>query len=146
MESKHYVLGFAFSLDRKLVVLIQKNRPEWQAGKINGIGGKLELNEDPDVAMAREFKEETGVSTNPNDWLGFGRMTFVKDVLGGVAIVHCFSLFSDCIYDCKTMETEVVMLLPLDGPGTIEYPLMENVPMLIEMALNESLNFCDITF
>lgn len=34
-----YVAGLAFSTDLQHVALIKKNRPDWQAGKFNGIGG-----------------------------------------------------------------------------------------------------------
>jgi hypothetical protein len=36
-----YVVGFAFDTDGR-VALIRKNRPEWQAGRLNGIGGHVE--------------------------------------------------------------------------------------------------------
>ncbi len=42
---KGYVLGFAFDEDYEWVALIKKNRPQWQAGKLNGVGGKIEPNE-----------------------------------------------------------------------------------------------------
>ncbi len=57
-----YVAGFMFDGDR--VALVVKNRPEWQKGKMNGIGGHIEPGETPEQAMTREFKEETGY-----DWL-----------------------------------------------------------------------------
>lgn len=53
-----YVAGFLFDGDR--VALVVKNRPEWQKGKMNGIGGHIEPGETPEQAMAREFVEETG--------------------------------------------------------------------------------------
>ena len=57
-----YVLGFAFTTDGR-VALIQKKRPAWQAGRLNGIGGKVEGTEHSAAAMVREFREETGVDT-----------------------------------------------------------------------------------
>lgn len=53
-----YVAGFMFDGDR--VALVVKNRPAWQAGKMNGVGGHIELGETPEQAMYREFVEETG--------------------------------------------------------------------------------------
>jgi 8-oxo-dGTP diphosphatase len=53
-----YVCGFLFSPDRSRVLLIRKNRPAWQAGKLNGVGGKIEAGETPIHAMIREFREE----------------------------------------------------------------------------------------
>jgi 8-oxo-dGTP diphosphatase len=59
---KHYVCGFLFSPDRSRVLLIRKNRPAWQAGKLNGVGGKIEpFDENPAAAIRREFHEEAGL-------------------------------------------------------------------------------------
>lgn len=55
-----YVLGFMFNLAESKVLLVWKNRPAWQAGKLNGVGGKIEEGETPIQAMNREFAEETG--------------------------------------------------------------------------------------
>lgn len=44
MNGHHlYVLGFAFTPDGR-VALIQKKRPAWQAGRLNGIAPRFELN------------------------------------------------------------------------------------------------------
>lgn len=71
---KRYVLGFAFDTYGERVVLIEKQKPTWQAGKYNGVGGKIEENEDPIDAMVREFEEETGVATEDTDWKLLGYM------------------------------------------------------------------------
>ena len=71
-----YVCGFLFAGDRlnrsggigNKVVLILKARPAWQAGQLNGVGGKMRSGETPRDAMAREFKEETGVRTKADGW------------------------------------------------------------------------------
>lgn len=54
-----FVLGFLFSEDGSRVLLVWKNRPAWQNGKLNGVGGKIEPGETPLQAMKREFLEET---------------------------------------------------------------------------------------
>jgi len=51
-------LGFVFNGDHCL--LIQKNRPDWQKGRLNGIGGKLEPGEYVIPGVIREIEEETG--------------------------------------------------------------------------------------
>lgn len=67
---KLYVLGFMFDADREKVLLVEKTSPPWQAGKLNGVGGKIEENEAPQAAMCREFLEETGINTSLDDWEG----------------------------------------------------------------------------
>lgn len=70
---KRYVLGFCFNPAGDKVVLIRKTRPDWQAGKLNGVGGHIEKGESPIEAMKREFKEET-LWTEDCDWRPFGRL------------------------------------------------------------------------
>lgn len=67
-----YVCGFLFhmnGLNNLEVALIQKNRPVWQQGRLNGIGGHVEDGESPRAAMVREFEEEAGVRVT--DWRCF---------------------------------------------------------------------------
>jgi 8-oxo-dGTP diphosphatase len=71
---KKYVVGFLIS--GSLVSLIKKNRPEWQKGKINGIGGKIEKGETPEQAMKREFYEEAGIRINK--WKRFAVLNHKK--------------------------------------------------------------------
>jgi len=57
----NYVVGFIFSRDKSNILLIRKERPSWQVGKFNGVGGKIEQGEMPDTAIKRECTEETGM-------------------------------------------------------------------------------------
>src|SRR5690349_13991679 len=45
-EQQAYALGFLFDGTGR-VVLIRKRRPAWQAGLLNGVGGKVEPGEAP---------------------------------------------------------------------------------------------------
>lgn len=59
---KHYVLGLVFNKLKNKILLVEKNRPKWQAGRCNGIGGKIKDSDDsPLKAMERESIEETDV-------------------------------------------------------------------------------------
>ena len=49
-------LGFIFDATLEQVLLVHKNRPTWQAGRINGVGGKVEDGETPEVALIRELQ------------------------------------------------------------------------------------------
>jgi len=57
-----YVLVNAqkFASNHNHILLIEKQKPEWQRGKYNLVGGKIEPDEDPYDAAQREFAEETG--------------------------------------------------------------------------------------
>jgi len=149
---KQYVLGFCFSRDKEEVVLIRKNRPEWQKGKLNGVGGKIEPEDaSPLHAMVREFKEETGVDTidrindEMNGWKHFATMTFEDDIMGGKAIVYCFKMFSNVCYQCKTIETEQVLCLPLNSE-LIKSLSLDNLQVLIPMALHNGIKFSEINY
>lgn len=65
---KQYVVGFAIDYGMQRLALIRKNRPEWQRGLLNGIGGHVEPGEAPRPAVVREFHEETGHRTSPSHW------------------------------------------------------------------------------
>jgi 8-oxo-dGTP pyrophosphatase MutT (NUDIX family) len=68
-----YVVGFLFYGSE--VLLVQKNRPIWQAGLWNGVGGRCEVlgghTESSEAAMPREFEEETGIVTSRSTWTRF---------------------------------------------------------------------------
>ncbi len=72
-----YVVGFCFNTARTHVVLIRKERPQWKAGKWNGIGGHVEAGETPAAAMRREWREETG--SHVDMWDHFLSLYFVND-------------------------------------------------------------------
>jgi 8-oxo-dGTP diphosphatase len=56
---RKFVIGYLFDGNGN-VALIEKNRPDWQKGRLNGVGGQIEKDETPLQAMTREFKEEAG--------------------------------------------------------------------------------------
>lgn len=152
MDNKSYVLGLAFSRNKSDLVLIEKLRPKWQKGSLNGVGGKIEnIDLEPIDAMVREFKEETGVDTLKEDWVHFATMTFEDDIMGGKAIIYCFKLFSNLIYQCKTFEDEEVLIFNIDEhPELSVFPLLngnkiiKNLNVLIPVALDEDFKFCDL--
>lgn len=82
---QEYVLGFAFDERNGRVLMVEKTRgPEVNHGKWNGIGGKIDGDEEPIAAMHREWAEETRLS--PQEWEEFGEMR------GKGYRVHLFSV------------------------------------------------------
>jgi 8-oxo-dGTP diphosphatase len=74
-------LGYVLSPDSKSVLLIHRNtrHDDVHFGKYNGLGGKLELNEDVIAGMRRELHEEGGIEAEVMrlkgtvSWPGFGK-------------------------------------------------------------------------
>ena len=73
-------LGFVMSPDRSRVLLVHRNRRPEDAhrGKYNGLGGKLERDEDIVACIRREIREESGLECDSLllrgtvFWPGFG--------------------------------------------------------------------------
>jgi 8-oxo-dGTP diphosphatase len=125
----HYVTGFMFSKDMRKVLLINKLQPPWQAGKFNGLGGKIEKNESSQMAMVREFTEECGLKTHTTDW---------KELLNIICPqeyhVTFFYTRSDNIYLAKSLEAEQLTIF-----DTYQLPenIIENLSWIIPMCLND---------
>jgi len=111
------VIGFLFDGNGH-VLMIEKNHPAWQKGRLNGIGGKIERGETPLQAMVREFREEAGATVT--SWREFAVMT---------GDGYKLNLFT---------ATETVKLNPTTDEGPIRwYPvdsLPPNMRFLIPMA------------
>jgi 8-oxo-dGTP diphosphatase len=90
-------LGYILSPDRERVLLIHRNaRPgDLHLGKYNGLGGKLEPDEDVVAGMRRELREEAGVEATALSlrgtisWPGFGKGG--EDWLGFIFLVTAFA-------------------------------------------------------
>jgi 8-oxo-dGTP diphosphatase len=122
---KHYVLGLIFNEPVTKVLLIQKLRPEWQKGRWNGIGGKVEKGESPAEAMARENKEESGMT----ELTFVQRGTFICP--GGTVFVFMARTETVNIqFDQK--EDELLMEMRLDS---LPERMMANLQWIIPLCL-----------
>lgn len=89
-------LGYVLSPDGRRVLLVHRNaRPgDQHLGKYNGLGGKLEPDEDVLAGMRRELHEEAGIACTAMQlrgtvsWPGFGKQG--EDWLGFVFLVTAF--------------------------------------------------------
>ena len=123
------VAGFAFSPARR-ILLIRKSRPAWQAGLLNGIGGRVEAGESPLDAMRREAEEEAGLSEA--DW------TAVAILASPGREVHFFrATLGDDAFDGATARTDepLVRLAMADFPGARVVP---NLSFLVPLALDDT--------
>lgn len=124
-----YVCGFFFDRQLNNVVLIWKNKPKWQEGKLNGVGGKIEEGETPKSAMMREFQEETGLAIA--GWL------YLITISGEDWSVDflCSRDVDDVFEYAETKESEEVAKIPVDSLGDFDY--IPNLQWLIPMAINK---------
>jgi 8-oxo-dGTP diphosphatase len=126
---KQYVLGFAFDeFDSDRVVLIKKNRPEWQAGLLNGVGGKVEKYEVEIEAMVREFREETGYSTNVDEWK---KVAELRDEHEEKFVVHIYAAKIDSHWVESKTDEEVVTMA---ADKVNRYNAVRNLEFLIPLA------------
>lgn len=134
---KKYVLGYAFNKDLDNVILINKNRPEWMAGKLNGVGGKIEPGEEADDAMVREFEEETGIHTTLNNWC---RVTTLRK--RSEFEINVFTAVTDKIFECVSVTDEIVSVYSVQDIHLLgkKEALIYNVPWQIEMSLAKLYN------
>lgn len=124
-----YVLGLAFDADARHVLLIRKARPTWMAGRLNGVGGKIEPGEAPMQAMVREFREETGLDTTPAYWTAFARIE------APTYRVHCYWARTSRIHDAESLTDEVVQAHPVDL-ASLGASAVRNLPSLVTVALD----------
>lgn len=130
-----YVAGFLFSEDRQKVLLIQKNKPEWQKGLLNGVGGKIEeFDETPTAAMIREFKEEAALDII--DWEP------VVNLIGERNGELTYKVDFFCAYDDKIFEAQAMTDEQLHIVDTFSLPqnVIFNLRWLIPMCLDDNVS------
>jgi 8-oxo-dGTP diphosphatase len=119
------VIGFLFD-GRGNFLLIEKNHPAWQKGRLNGIGGKIERGETPLQAMIREFREEAGAAVT--FWREFALVTG-----------DGYKLY---LYTAK----ENVKLNPTPDEGPINWYPVDNLPPNILLNMRFLIPMADYKF
>lgn len=120
-----YVLAFLFTRDRQHVVLIHKNRPAWQRGRLNALGGKVAPDESPHTAARREVEEESGVRVT--DWEEFLTWEDAEYRL------HALRAFHDAASGARTAEDQEVELVRIDA---LPPNVIDNLRWLVPLALD----------
>lgn len=89
-------LGYVLSPDRQRVLMVRRSREgDVHQGKYNGLGGKLEPDEDVVSCLVRELREEAGIEATSLrlrgtiSWPGFG--VGGEDWFGFVFVVDAFT-------------------------------------------------------
>lgn len=136
----HYVAGFLFNKRLSQVALIKKSKPEWQKGKLNAIGGKIETGETATQAMTREFNEETGCYVV--GWELFATLVCESERHKGAPDsgqpyqVHFFRAFADAdLWSVVRTQTEEEVHV-VRWEDIVWLNALPNLSWLIPMALN----------
>ena len=133
MNYTKWVAGLVFNSKGELA-LISKTHPKWQAGKLNGIGGKIEESESAADAMRRECKEEVGADIA--DWKEFALLK-VQD-----GQVHFFIAHGD--YDLQSMTDEKIGWYDISDLKNL--PLIKNMEWIIPLALDKNNHYTTIDY
>lgn len=127
-----YTVGFIFNPSLERVLLIEKLRPAWQKGKLNGIGGKIEPNEESAACVAREAHEECGLATKKHEW------TPVVAMQGPDWAVDVYAhVYAGNTTDAITKEDEKVEWFDV---AALPAHTMTNLPWMIHLAVDKLKN------
>lgn len=136
-----YVAGFLFDQSLVNVALVEKQKPEWQRGFHNGIGGKIEENETADQAMRREFREETSVDIPT--WIHFCTLIEPMPAPSEWSVEFFYAIASGEQFNgLQSVTEETIRAVRISEIGRQiselygEVKLMPNLKWLIPMALN----------
>lgn len=131
-DTKNCVICYAHPkphLDWREVLLIEKRRPAWQAGRFNLPGGRIQVGETPEQAARRELYEEAEIDCDLAD---------VK-VTGLIACGGYTIYAARCDFESrygrnvpKSVTSERVFWLPLDE--ALDHPkLIPNLRIIIPL-------------
>ena len=126
-----YVLVFPYNGTPECndVMLIRKAKPEWQKGRLNLVGGKVEPGESFFAAAEREFREETGLDTLAFDRAGTIRSTGSDFIIG--------------VFTCETWREHKIISEELEPVDWYDWysvkddpALMDNLKVVIPLLLS----------
>jgi len=127
---KKYTIGIIFNETCSKVLLILKNRPDWQKGLYNFPGGHIEKREIAEECVGREIQEECGLNILYGQWEHIGTILNKENYK-----VEIFTTKYNPKYNgkVKTMEDQEVSWFPIDS---LPKNLITNLTWLIPFAIN----------
>ena len=137
-----YTLGFIFDEALAQVLLIRKLRPAWQTGKLNGLGGTLEMGETPVEGILREVWEESALTVPADRW------AHVADMQSDGWLVHVLAaIYDGPLTDARTQDEGQLAWVPVDAlPATVISNLTWLVPLCLDRLRNGEPSHCTVVY
>lgn len=135
----HYTLGLIYNPKNTQILLQLKDKPDWQHGRYNGIGGKVEQNETPDHAMLRKGIEEIGVEAA---WTHKGQIKVNEHLID----LYKTNLSGTSIrYAIKHAQRNTNETLDLSWIDQMPENILSNLTYLVPMLADDKFELCSIT-
>lgn len=141
---KTHTLGFIFNPTFSKVLLVEKQRPDWQKGRLNGVGGKIEQGEKSLNCIVREVREESNLEIQKENWAYVGEIkssVFLMDVDVYAAI------YGGNLNDAITTTNEIVGWHDIKNlPEKILPNINWLVPLAIDKLKNNEFKLCSVHY
>lgn len=143
-----YTVGFVFDENMQQVLLVHKRRPEWQAGQLNGVGGRAENDETIVECMARECLEETCLNIPADRWSHFATIINTGGRSPDPAQIEFYTAtYSGPITDAQKGDHEEIEWFDITTlPGNCIQNLYFMIPMARETLLGHNSKEITITY
>lgn len=109
---RKFTVGFLFTPDLEKVLLIHKIAPEWQKGKLNGLGGKIDKGEGGMTCFLREIEEESGIVLDKKKVRLMGSLKGVDWQVYVFGVIFHGKIFEAVTYEKEKIEWFDVNQLP----------------------------------
>lgn len=121
-------IGFIFNPDFSQVLLITKNRPTWQAGLVNGLGGKCEMGETTVECVTREIYEEAKLAIPAQNW------QYITQIIWAEWKVEIFAtVFHGHMNQAQSQTDELIAWYSV---GKLPSNVMSNLRWLIPLSID----------
>jgi len=130
-----YSVGFLFDTEFKRVALIKKERPNWQKGYLNGVGGKIEEGETALDCIIRETEEEFGILVE--NWNQFVTLVYKTEAEDIKVAVFRAVVADEVLNNITNMTDEQPFVVPVMDIHTGAVDAINNLNWLIPFAIWE---------
>jgi 8-oxo-dGTP diphosphatase len=129
---KEYTIGALFTHNFSHVLMVHKTKPDWQKGKMNLPGGKIEDNETVFECVSREFTEETGLAVPYWKYIGM-----IENIELDYKVHFLTAVLSKGDYHAaKSLTDELVEWVYVNEIFRNQNKFISNIPWLVCFAEN----------